>query len=377
MPKKVLAIFSPNENAYSETFIHAHKNLPFEIKFYHSGDIPTQLEKRYDLQGNFSRLEKFQKKIFEKFSEVEYGLYYSLKREKVDCVLAEYGTTAAETLNVVKKLQLPLIVHFHGHDTSDQNLLKFYRQKYLSVFEYAHTVIAVSKKMHDKLMGLGCPSEKILLATYGPNPVFFSNQPQYVNQQFIYAGRFVQMKGPHLVILAFKKVAARFPGANLIMIGDGPQLCFCKDLVATLELSDRIHFKGLQKPDTVKNDFENSVALVQHSIMAENGDCEGTPVVILEAQAAALPVVSTYHAGIPDVVIPGETGFLVEEHDVQGMADYMCRLLEQPAMAKELGVNARKRIKDFFTLERHLEAITSTINEAIVSRARHKKKSNV
>ena len=233
--KKVLAIFSPNENVYSETFIQAHKNLPFEIKFYHSGDIPTQLEKRYDLQGNFSRLEKIKKKIFEKFTEEEYGLYYSLKREKVNCVLAEYGTTAAETLNVVKALQLPLIVHFHGHDTSNQNILNFYRKKYLSVFEYAHTVIAVSKKMKDKLIEMGCPAKKILLATYGPNPMFFTNQPQYLKQQFVYAGRFVQMKGPHIVILAFKKVADRFDNAQLLMIGDGPQLSVCKDLVSNVE----------------------------------------------------------------------------------------------------------------------------------------------
>ncbi|HVX25465.1 MAG TPA: glycosyltransferase [Parafilimonas sp.] len=366
MHKKVLAIFSPNENAYSETFIQAHKKLPFEIKFYHSGDIPSQLEKRYDLQGNTSRLEKLKKRILKKFSAEEYGLYYSLKREKVNCVLAEYGTTAAETLNVVKALRLPLIVHFHGHDISNQNVLSFYRKKYLDVFEYADTVIAVSKKMQEGLMEMGCPATKIFLTFYGPNPIFFSNQPKYVNQQFIYAGRFVQMKGPHLVILAFKKVAERFHNARLVMIGDGPQLSFCKDLAAALELSARIHFKGVQTPEYIKQVFEESIALVQHSITTETGDAEGTPVVIVEAQAAALPVVSTYHAGIPEVVINNETGFLVQEHDVARMADYMRMLIEQPAIVKQMGTNARQRIRRFFTIEKHLNGIADKIKEAMI-----------
>src|SRR5690348_5948176 len=120
MQEKVLAIFSPNQNVYSETFIQAHKNLPFEIRFYHSGNLPTQLEGRYMLD-NFSRIEKFKKKIFRKFTEQEYGLYYSLKREGVACVLAEYGPTASDSLEVIKALNMPLVVHFHGYDASNND----------------------------------------------------------------------------------------------------------------------------------------------------------------------------------------------------------------------------------------------------------------
>jgi colanic acid/amylovoran biosynthesis glycosyltransferase len=364
MIAKALAILSPNQNAYSETFIQAHKDLPFEIKFYHSGRLPTQLEGRYDLT-NFSRIEKFKKKIFKKFTDKEYGLYYSLKRENVACVLAEYAPTACDCLQVIKTLQLPLIVHFHGYDASVNTVLQNYHEKYLSVFKYAYTVIAVSKKMKEKLIEMGCPVEKIILCTYGANPIFFTNKPCYSKQQFIFVGRFAEKKAPHLTVKAFKKVTANFPEATLVMAGDGDLLSCCKQLAADLQLADKIIFTGALPPEKIRKLMEESVAFVQHSVTAESGDSEGTPVAILEAQAAALPVVSTYHAGIPDVVVHNQTGFLVNEHDVEAMAVYMCKLLDETALANRMGNCGRKRIREHFTMEKNLSTLTEIIKEAI------------
>lgn len=362
--KKKLAIFSPNENAYSETFIQAHKNLPFSILFYHSGYLPTQLENRYDL-SNFSRKEKLEKKLYKRFNEKEYGLYYSLKRENAACVLAEYGPCACETLTVVKALRLPLIVHFHGFDTSVKSVLEEYKIKYKEVFDYAFSIIAVSKKMKENLIDLGCPEHKILLSTYGPNPVFFECKPEYLNKQFIAAGRFAEKKGPHLTILAFKKISEKYQDLKLVIAGEGTLLPICRDIVKALDIGDKVEFTGVVTPQQLKGLFEQSICFLQHSVTAESGDSEGTPVAIIEAQAAALPVIATWHAGIPDILVNEETGFLVPEHDVDSMATCMEKIVSNPTLAEKMGSQGRKRIKEFFTMDMHLATLAKKIEEAI------------
>ena len=86
---------------------------------------------------------------------------------------------------------------------------------------------------------------------------------------------------------------------------------------------------------------------------------------ILEAGGSGLPVISTRHAGIPDVVIEGETGFLVDERDVEGMAKHMLRIAEDPPLAARLGQAARKRIADHFSLEGAISALWQVIESCM------------
>jgi len=354
--KKTLAIFSPHQNSYSETFIQAHKQLNFNIKFYYGDNLPNALESENDIfDSSLSARVKWH--LLKGFSFDEKRILFSLRKEKVDFVLAEYGPCAAESLRIIKYLKLPLIVHFHGHDSSEIGILSKYEQKYKEVFQYASKIIVVSNKMNEALLNLGCRKDKLVINTYGPDESFFSLNPGFKEKLFVAVGRFVSKKAPHLTIKAFKKVVEKFADAKLIMVGDGYLLNVCKVISETLGLKDNIIFPGILNKEEIKVLFENSIAFVQHSVVAENGDSEGTPVAVLETQAAGLPVISTHHAGIPDVVINGETGLLVEEHDVEGMSKNMIRILEEEGLAKKLGDAGRKRVKENFSMEKHLKII--------------------
>ncbi len=361
---KTLAIISPNELAYSESFIQAHKNLPFKIKYYFGGFFPTSLE-GYGKIATYNRISRIRNRFSKKFSISELSLMTSFKRENVDCVLAEYGPTASKVLNVVKHLDIPMVVHFHGFDASHKPTIDEFAEHYKKVFKYAQAVIVVSKKMNKALLKLGCPSDKIVLATYGPNEAYLGNKPLYKKQQFIAVGRFVDKKAPYLTIAAFNKVLQEFPNAKLLMVGDGPLLNTCKKLTAYWNIENSIEFKGVKTCREILSYMEDSIAFLQHSIIADSGDSEGAPVAILEAQAAALPVISTIHAGIPDVVINNETGFLVEEEDVETMAKYLIRILKEDGLAKTLGEAGRKRIIENFSMKKHLGAIENTINNIL------------
>ena len=103
---------------------------------------------------------------------------------------------------------------------------------------------------------------------------------------------------------------------------------------------------------------------VQHSVEAAGGDREGTPVSVMEAGASGLPVVATRHGGIPDVVVDGETGFLVNEHDTDAMAAAMCRLVSEPALAARLGCAARDRVRNNFSIEQSMSRLWTVLANA-------------
>ena len=104
-----------------------------------------------------------------------------------------------------------------------------------------------------------------------------------------------------------------------------------------------------------------------------DGDSEGNPVAVMEAQLSGLPVVATRHAGIPEVVLEGQTGLLVKEGDEAGMAQAMARLLMDPDLAARLGDCGRRRIQERFTIEHHLRQGEQLLCQVIGDRQAHRR----
>ncbi|GAB1855739.1 glycosyltransferase [Flavobacteriaceae bacterium MHTCC 0001] len=355
-----IAIFSPSRNPYSETFIQAHKKyLGGNVFYYYGTGINIQLEGKNRLMP--SGIYKFYRvyaKLFKKKSTYLWfkRLSYSLKHLKIDVVLVEYGTHAHHLYKVLKASKLPVIVHFHGYDASMNNVINACNN-YKEVFKLASSVIAVSKAMERKLLTIGCPKEKLVYNVYGPQPEFESVKPTYSKSQFLTIGRFTDKKAPYYTIKAFAKFAKNNPEAKLLMAGNGVLLNTCKNLVKYHNLETQVKFLGIITPEEYRKLLEESLALVQHSVTADDGDMEGTPLAVLEASVSGLPVVSTYHAGIPDVIIHGKTGLLCEEHDVDTMANHMLNLINDLDYAKQLGDAGKKHITTHFNLKNHIDRL--------------------
>lgn len=363
-----LAIISPLENAYSETFIQAHKKIPGVRVFYYYGMSNFLHLEGYGALGSSNS--KYWYNLQRKFKGKPYPFLYkkllkrSFKKNKIDVVLAEYGPTASDHLPAIREMNLPLVVHFHGYDATRKGALKIY-DNYKEVFSYASYVIGVSRKMVEQLINIGCPREKVIYNVCGPDPLFSEVQAKFLKKQFIAVGRFVDKKAPYLTILAFKQVLKVIPDAKLVMAGNGPLLNACQNIVKLNGLEKNVEFLGVISPQKYRELLAESFAFVQHSLTADDGDSEGTPVSILEASAAGLPVISTRHAGIPDVINHDKSGLLTEEMDVSGMAKYMITLLNDRSYAMQLGANGRKNIIENFTLDRHLEMLQKIIVKAV------------
>jgi len=363
-----IAIFSPSQNPYSETFIQAHKNfLPGNIFYYYGHRDNIKLEKH-------PKLSSFSSNLYLKLKRKLLGLsgsnlwiepiVHSLKKNDIDVVLVEYGTQAQQLLAVYDKVKIPIVVHFHGYDASIKKVVASHNQ-YKDVFARASYIMVVSKKMREMIIDMGCPKDKVVLNTYGPQPGFEKIKPEFTKKQFVGVGRFTDKKAPYYTILAFKEVVGHYPDVKLLLAGDGVLLNTCKNLVNHLGLKENIHFLGVITPEEYQGILKESLAFVQHSITADNGDMEGTPLAVLEASAAGLPVISTLHAGIPDVIKHKETGLLCEEHDVHAMAENMMSLLKHNSLAKSLGNSGKNFVLKNFSIEQHITKLDETLILAV------------
>jgi glycosyltransferase involved in cell wall biosynthesis len=365
---KTIALIAPNQAAYSETFIQAHKNLlNANVRYYYDGKLPHCLEGEGPLQP--TRFDVIRKKLSSVMgrdactSLHEDLLIESFKKNRIEKVYAEYGPTAVAVLNVCKKMNMPLIVNFHGYDISVGHVIDRYREPYWRMLEYAESIVAVSRHMFDPLVELGADRQKITYTPCAPQDSFFEVQPRFSEAVFIAAGRFVNKKAPYYTVLAFVEVLKKHPGARLLFAGSGPLLPACRNIVRYHGCDGAVIFLGDVDSKTLQQLYASATGFVQHSITAEDGDMEGTPVSVLEASAAGLPVVSTMHAGIPGVVVDGQTGLLVQEHDVERMAQNMIRLLDDREYAKSLGRQGREFVRNNFSMEKHIGVLNGLINK--------------
>ncbi len=264
-----------------------------------------------------------------------------LKDQGVTVVLAEFGYSGAMVTEVCTELGLPLFVYFRGHDATLPRVMPSLARRYKRMFPQLAGVICVSRHLADELVAIGCPDGLILVNPSGVDPARFpatSAEPG----RLLAIGRMVEMKAPHLTIAAFGRIADRFPDARLDFGGDGPLRARAEAVAAELGLRDRVTFHGALGHEAVAALMARAAVFVQHSVTTPDGFVEGFPTVIAEAMSSTLPVVATRHGGIPEHVRDGETGLLVDERDVAGMAEAMATLLADPARARALGEAGRR-----------------------------------
>jgi len=149
------------------------------------------------------------------------------------------------------------------------------------------------------------------------------------------------------------------------MVGGGPLFDETRELIANLGLNEQVTLTGVLKPEEIRTLMKTMRAFVQHSVTAANGDKEGTPVTVLEASSSGLPVVSTRHSGIKEAVIDGETGFLVDEYNIAGMAERMSILAESVELSVQMGKAARNHMINNYDIHMRIALLDHIIQSSI------------
>ena len=139
---------------------------------------------------------------------------------------------------------------------------------------------------------------------------------------------------------------------RLVIAGDGPLRAELETLAATLGVGERVAFLGSVVRDEVWRRLREADAFVLASVTSAKGDMEGLPVSLMEAMAVGVPVVSTRHSGIPELVEDDVSGLLANERDVDGLAACISRLVEEPALAERLAKRGRETVASGFNLQK-------------------------
>ncbi len=368
-----LAIASPAPSVYSETFIQSQfDNLPWRLRL-HGYPIGASTEPGGDLLPRNGRLTRRLASIgllaLERFglpSAHRTSLITRLRKAGIKSILANYGPTAVELADICSSLGIKLTVHFHGFDASKNATLERYGTEYRRLLPRMDSILAVSQDMQRRLCELGAPSNKISLVRYGVDTNRFAPPASKCpTKTFLAVGRFVDKKAPHLTLLAFKHVCDIHPDARLVMGGEGELLEVTRNMASALGIRSKVEFLGVLSRSEVVRRMQQADIFVQHSLVPKcgpyAGDSEGTPVAILEAMACGMPIVGTNHGGIPDAVEHEQQGLLIEEGDVPGMANAMCRLLDNPVESKGMGLSGRAKIERLHTLEQYIHSLETAL----------------
>lgn len=162
-------------------------------------------------------------------------------------------------------------------------------------------------------------------------------------------GRAVDKKGFDLVLDAL----ARLPGDlhwRLVHIGGGPLLQGLKARAARLGIADRIDWLGAQSQDAVIDSYRTADAFVLACRRDRDGDMDGLPNVLMEAQSQALPCIASAISAIPELVVDGETGLLVPSEDIEALAVALGRVIVDPVLRRRLGNAGAQRVRRDFAM---------------------------
>ncbi len=275
-----------------------------------------------------------------------------LRRQKVGMMLGEYLSYSFHYFQIARELGIPYYAHSHGNDTSHDIEMPEWREKY-ALYANAAGVIAVNQVGKARLEAMGIEPAKIKVIPCGVDvPRALPPKKASAGIRCLAVGRFVEMKAPILLLDAFRRAALECDALHLDYIGDGPLLPAARHYVKALELGGRVTLHGACSHAEVKRYLLNADIFLQHSVTECGTGCEeGLPVAILEAMAYGLPVISTRHAGIPDAVLEGETGLLVDEGDSLAMSEALLSLSYDKSRRVLFGTQGWQRARTRFSWE--------------------------
>ena len=273
---------------------------------------------------------------------------------RVRVLHAHFGQVGNAMLAFKRTTGLPLITGFYGNDISDAALdASPELNRYRDLFAEGDLFVALSRDMRDRMIDYGCPADRIVIRRLAVDIEDFS----YVERNFasgdrielLAVGRFVEKKGFAWLVERFGRVMERAPRpARLTIIGDGPEMPAVQEQVQRFGIEKNVVLPGAQPRAEVCTAMAAAHVFVVSSMTPPDGGKEGTPTVIMEAQARGLPVLAMDHAGVAETVLPGRSAHIVPEFDAAAFEEKLLHLMNHPETWEPMGKAGRE-----FVLEHH------------------------
>ncbi len=284
------------------------------------------------------------------------------RRFRPDLVHAHFASGGCSAMPLARCLGIPLIVTLHGADITVRTQPAHYAQ----LATEAARFICVSAFIRDQAIQSGFPPDKLVMHYIGIDRKLFEPSATSMNtRKVLFVGRLVEKKGLEYLLRAMRIVQERDRHCELLVVGDGPLRSTLQALSENLQI--RCRFCGVQPPDAIRQLLQDTRVFCVPSVTAANGDSEGLGIVFAEAQAMGVPVVSTLHGGIPEIVSDGKTGLLVPERDPAALAEALSILLQDDSLWSGFHQAAPIHIERCFDLSTQT-AVLETIYDQCVAR---------
>ena len=269
-----------------------------------------------------------------------------------DVLHCHFGPNGIIGLNVKRALGLrsPVVTSFYGYDVSHGRWARS-DGPYGWLFREGDLFTALSDDMGARLEALGCPAERIVKHPLGVKVRELSLRVRKPREDgrvvLLTVARLIEKKGLEYSIRAVARLAERYPGIEYRIAGDGPLRARLERLAGELGVAGSVSILGWLDRQAIREQLDEADIFVLASVTAEDGDQEGTPTALLEAQAVGLPAVSTRHAGIPEILEDGRAGYLVPERDVDALFERLAHLVEHPELWAALGRAGRQYVEAY------------------------------
>lgn len=295
-----------------------------------------------------------------------------LKNRPYDVVLCHFGVIGnyGAILKDAKIIQGKLITTFHGVDISQYIYLNG-NNAYDFLFKVGDLFLPISEYWKNRLIELGCPKDKIIVHRMGIDIEKFKNSDKTRNKiaegkiLIISTARLVEKKGIEYGIKAVIRLLKDYSNIEYLIIGDGPLRKHLENIIKQNNVKDKIKLLGWREQQEVKELLRKADILLAPSVTSSSGDQEGIPVALMEALAMGIPVVSTKHSGIPELIINQETGLLSDERDIEGLYLNLKRVIEDDLLREKMIINGRKKVENEYNinkLNKKLISIFENIN---------------
>jgi len=314
------------------------------------------------------RLGPAEEYLFRRFG-VTGRLSRSLRAFRPKLVHAHFGQSGSAGLSLSEALDVPLVVTFHGQDATinDEEARRSLRgREFLRgrsrVIARASLIIAVSDFIRERLLEKGYPPAKVVTHRNGIDVDFFHRGGLAREPVVVFVGRFVEKKGCEFLLRALGMLRGRGITVKGVVIGDGPLRPELERLA--VHTGADVEFMGFLPLAEVRQWLGRASVVVVPSVTASDGNSEGLPTVILEAQAMGTPVVATRHAGNAEGVAEGRSAILVDERDSQGLSEAIRFFVEHPSAIESFGAAGRAFVETRFSIAGQVSGLESLYDRA-------------
>ncbi|WP_394550489.1 glycosyltransferase [Pantoea sp. SGAir0183] len=272
---------------------------------------------------------------------------------EADVFLVHFGYAGAlanklRELGILKGKQATV---FHGADISRRHILDEHKQDYRNLFQQSELMLPISHLWQNKLIEMGCPPEKIHVTRMGIEPEKFNFQPRdgfHTPLRIVSVARLTEKKGLDVAVKASAMLKQRGGQFQYTIIGNGDQDKMMRDFIANEAMQDCVTMPGFKPQEEIRKALSDADIFLLPSKTAADGDMEGIPVALMEAMAVGLPVVSTFHSGIPELIENNVSGWLVKEDDADALADTLLKLSQGEVDVAPVVAAARQKVETEF-----------------------------